>query len=281
MKCAWQELLAILPTGLRADVDKYGRECLQELRLRLGRPPELVLQNSSKWLPANVSAQDLSFVVHTASKYSPWAASTVSNGYITAPGGHRIGICGEAIVKEDRMLGIRTPTSLCIRVARDFPDIAGRAAGTKGNILIIGPPGSGKTTLLRDLIRQISESGNCITVVDERGELFPDGFEQGRRTDVLTGCSKAQGLDMALRTMGPSSIAVDEITAEADCKALMECSWCGVRLLATAHASNLNDLKSRPVYKTLWDARIFENILILRRDKTWYTERMMGCQSST
>ena len=281
MKCAWQELLAILPPGMRMDVDKYGRECLQELRLRLGRPPELVTHSGSKWLPAKVSAQDLSFVVHTASKYSPWAASTVSKGYITAPGGHRIGMCGDAVVKEDKTVGIRTPTSLCIRVARDFPGIAAKAAGIKGNILIIGPPGSGKTTLLRDLIRQISESGNCITVVDERGELFPGSFDQGRRTDVLTGCSKAQGLDMALRTMGPSCIAVDEITAEADCKALMECSWCGVRLLATAHASNLTDLKSRPVYKPLWDARIFENILVLNRDKTWSTERMMGCQSST
>lgn len=281
MKCAWQELLAILPPSMRMDVDKYGRECLQELRLRLGRPPELVTHSGSKWLPANISTQDLSFVVNTASKYSPWAATTVSKGYITAPGGHRIGMCGDTVVKEDKTVGIRTPTSLCIRVARDFPGIAAKAAGTKGNILIIGPPGSGKTTLLRDLIRQISESGNCITVVDERGELFPAGFDQGRRTDVLTGCSKAQGLDMALRTMGPSCIAVDEVTAEADCKALMECSWCGVRLLATAHANKLTDLKSRPVYKPLWDARIFENILILRRDKTWYTERMMGCQSST
>ena len=173
--------------------------------------------------------------------------------------------------------GIRNLSSLCIRVARDFPGIAARAAGIKGNILVIGSPGSGKTTLLRDLIRQISDSGQTVTVVDERGELFPTGFEQGRRTDVLTGCSKAQGLDMALRTMGPSCIAVDEITAQSDCQALQECGWCGVRLLATAHASDLNDLKSRPVYRPLLESCIFENVLVLQRDKTWHTERMMAC----
>jgi len=275
MKCAWQELLSILPPAMRSEVDKLGRENLQELRLRLGRPAELVTQNGSRWLPRMVSSQDIGFVVQTASKYSPWAAATVAQGFITAPGGHRIGICGEAVVKEDKTAGIRTATSLCIRVARDFPGIAARAAGIGGNILVIGPPGSGKTTLLRDLIRQISDSGFPVTAVDERSELFPAGFEQGRRTDVLTGCSKAQGLDMALRTMGPSYIAVDEITADTDCQALLQCSWCGVHLLASAHASSLNDLRSRPIYKPLWDARVFENILALRRDKTWYTERIM------
>jgi stage III sporulation protein AA len=277
MKCAWKELLAILPTAMRPEVDKYGKDELQELRLRMGRPPELVLHSGSRWLAQTVSGQDISFVVHTASKYSPWAAATMARGYITAPGGHRIGICGEAVVKENEMAGIRSATSLCIRVARDFPGIAAKASGISGNLLIIGPPGSGKTTLLRDLIRQISNSGCAIAVVDERGELFPVGVDQGRRTDILTGCSKVQGLEMALRTMGPSCIAVDEITAENDCRALLECSWCGVRLLATAHANNLNDLKSRPVYKPLWEARIFDNMLILGRDKSWYAERMVAC----
>lgn len=280
MKCAWKELLSILPHSMRPEVDKY-QSSLQELRLRLDRPPELITQSGNRWLPVNVTQQDLNFVIHTASKYSPWAAATAAKGYITAAGGHRIGMCGDVVIKEDKSAGIRTLTSLCIRVARDFEGIASRAADIKGNILIIGPPGRGKTTLLRDLIRQISNSGSCVAVVDERGELFPQGFQQGRRTDVLTGCSKAQGLDMALRTMGPECIAVDEITADSDCSALLECAWCGVRLLATAHAENVRDLHSRPVYKALWNTGIFESVLILRRDKSWYTERMMECLSST
>lgn len=278
MKCAWKELLAILPMHMRAEVDKHGKESLQELRLRLGLPPELVTAQGSRWLCMEVSQQDLSFVIHTASRYSPWAAATAALGYITAPGGHRIGLCGEAIVKEDKPMGIRTPTSLCIRVARDFPGIAAKVSDIKGNILILGAPGCGKTTLLRDLIRQISDKGSgSIAVVDERAELFPTGFYTGRRTDVLTGCSKAQGLDMALRTLGPSCIAVDEITAEIDCQALVKCGWCGVRLLATAHAANMTELRHRPVYRSLLEFSLFDTFLILRADKTWYTERSTVC----
>ncbi len=277
MKCAWNAFLSILPPDIRVDVDKLGREDAQELRLRMDYPPELITARGSRWLPILVRQQDIDFVIQMASRYSPWAASTAAYGYITAPGGHRIGICGDAVVKDDKVTGIRSATSLCIRIARDFPGIAAKAVRLTGNILIIGIPGSGKTTLLRDLIRQVSESGCRVAVVDERAELFPNGLERGRRTDVLAGCSKAQGLDMALRTMGPDCIAVDEITSIDDCQALIQCAWCGVRLMATAHAASLEDIKSRQVYRPLWDAKIFDSFLILRKDKTWYTERMMTC----
>ena len=196
-------------------------------------------------------------------------------GYITAVGGHRIGICGDAAVKEDKFSGIRTPSSLCIRVARDFSGIAAKASGVTGNILILGPPGSGKTTLLRDLIRQISDQGQgSVAVVDERGELFPAGFYIGRRTDILTGCCKGEGIDIALRTMGPICIALDEITQDDDCQALIQSSWCGVRILATAHAANVLDLKRRPIYTKLLECRIFDTALVLNKDKTWRTERI-------
>lgn len=275
MRCAWNELLKILPLSLRADVDRHGRGSLLELRLRLNLSPELVTVNGSTWLGPTVTESDISFVVNAASRYSPWAAATAAKGYITAQGGHRIGLCGETVITNGTITGIRSVTSLCIRVARDIPGIAASAADIRGNILILGPPGSGKTTLLRDLIRQISDRNKgSIAVVDERGELFPTGFITGKRTDILTGCTKAEGLPIALRTMGPSCIAVDEITAKEDCTALAEAGWCGVRLLATAHAADCTDLASRPVYRPLLDCGLFDNLIILRPDKSWRTERM-------
>ena len=118
--------------------------------------------------------------------------------------------------------------------------------------------------------------------MDERGELFPyvkdmPCFDTGKRTDILIGCGKMEGVEMALRTMGPSFIAVDEITADEDCKALIRSGWCGVRLLATAHASDLKDLYHRSVYRPLVENQLFDNVIVLQEDKSWRVERMGQC----
>jgi len=277
MKCAWQELLSILPPLIRSEVDALGKETMQELRLRLGHPPELVFCTDRISLPTNVVQQDLQFVINAASKYSPWLAETLSQGYLTAPGGHRIGVCGEAIVKDGRMTGIRDLSSLCIRVARDFPGMIRDRSLSSGSVLIIGKPGSGKTTFLRDLIRLRSASGTgSVAVVDQRGEIFPfaSNFMSGQRVDVMTGCNKKEGMEVMLRTMGPETIAVDEITSEEDCNGLLHAAWCGVSLIATAHAASKFDLLNRPVYKPLINGNIFDTLVILQKDKSWKVERM-------
>lgn len=276
MRCAWEQLLMILPLWLRREVDGLGRESMQELRLRTNCPPELVQKGGSLWLRRNVTEEDLSFCLNAASRYSPWNAATLDQGYLTAPGGHRIGVCGGAVVKGEKMAGIRDVTSLCIRVARDFDGIEENLGALSGSILILGPPGWGKTTLLRALIRRISEGGEHVAVVDERQELFPSGgaFERGKCTDVLSGCPKAEGILTVLRTMGPDTIAVDEITAQEDTQALLRAANCGVRLLATAHAASRDDLKQRAVYRPLLESSTFANLVIMNRDKSWKLERM-------
>lgn len=283
MKCAWEEYLGILPLWLRREVDDLGRDSLKELRLRLGLPPELVLQKGNRWMNRSIRGDDLNFVINTASKYSPWASVTAANGYITAAGGHRIGICGDAVVQNGCMTGIRNPTSVCIRVARQFPGIADGSEKYKGSVLIIGAPGRGKTTLLREWIRVRSNEGQgSVAVVDERGEIFPrvNGgfcFDAGNATDVLTGITKQQGIDCVLRTMTPSCIAVDEITAAVDCEAMRTAAWSGVDLLATAHASSMDDLFRRPVYRPLAQSGLFQTVVVLAEDQTWHAERMKSC----
>ena len=280
MKCAWQALLNILPVWLRNDVDKLGKETLQEIRLRQDKPPELVMKDEMRTLGRLVDKDDLSFSINITSRYSPWAATTISKGYITAPGGHRVGIFGNAVCSNGKMTGIRTASSLCIRVARDFQGLADNARKYDGSVLIIGPPGSGKTTLLRDLIRQRSDYQNqFVSVVDEREEIFPYDntkpcFYAGKHTDIVSGCGKKEGIDLALRNMTPETIAVDEITAQEDCASLIHAGWCGVKLLATAHAASREDLESRPIYKPLYNSGIFDTLIILQRDKSWIGERM-------
>ncbi len=276
MMCAWKELLGILPPWMRSPVDSLGRRSMRELRLRINAPPEVVLKEKSCFLDRNVSQEDIQFCLNTASRYSPWTASTCAKGYLTAPGGHRIGLCGSAVYHDGTIGGIRQVQSLCIRVARDHPGIADRAASCTGSTLILGAPGWGKTTLLRDLCRQIS-SHHQVSVMDERGELFPNGIPRGKRMDVLTGCPKPLGLDMLLRTMGPEYIALDEITAPEDCEALIHAANCGVFLLATAHASSLAQYRKRAVYAPLVQQNLFSTLLVLHKDQSYTLERMDVC----
>lgn len=257
---------------MRPEVDRLGKTSLQELRLRINAPPELVLKTGAIWLSTCVREEDLQFCMNMASKYSPWSSETLAKGYLTAPGGHRIGICGEAVIQDNAIHTIRKITSLCIRVARDFPGISLNAPSFSGSILILGAPGWGKTTFLRDLSRRISQS-HTVCVVDERDELFPVGFQRGKRMDVMSGFPKTVGIEIALRTMGPAYIAMDEITAQQDTEALIRACGCGVKLLATAHASDLQDFSRRKIYKDLVSLDIFDHYLILHADQTYHVER--------
>ena len=145
--------------------------------------------------------------------------------------------------------------------------------GVLTDTLILSPPGLGKTTLLRDIIRRVSEGEGCrsrrVALADERGEVAAlyhgvPQLEVGRRTDVVEGCPKAQGLMLLLRAMGPQVLAADEITAPEDVAALRTAAGCGVTLLATAHGADRTDLERRPVYRALLEERLFRKLVRIR-----------------
>ena len=208
----------------------------------------------------------------------------MKQGFLPLRGGHRLGFCGTAVVERGEVTALRDLSSANLRVARachGCADEALRLLGeSPGSVLIAGPPGSGKTTLLRELVRLLSDRlGRRVGVVDSRGELAAclngePQFAIGRRTDVISMVPKAQGMELLLRVMSPEWIAVDEITAGEDVRALNRAGYCGVRLLATVHAYGLTDLKRKPLYRKLLEEGIFDTILSLDRQRQLRLERM-------
>ena len=167
-----------------------------------------------------------------------------------------------------------------------FEDVSFRI-DTDWKLGFVGRNGRGKTTLLRDLIRRLSEGDNAhpalrIAVVDERGELGAvyhgmAQFDLGRRTDILTGIPKAEGISMLLRTMNPQVIAVDEITDFADIHAMSLAANCGVSFLATVHGRDLQEIKHRKVCRELLDASLFTRFAVLEKAKGERRCRVESC----
>ena len=273
-----------LPLRLRREalaLSEEDRAGAEELRLRAGWPMTALIGGAERPLGgAPVEGTELEQLVEIASGASLHTVlDQVRRGYLTFEGGHRIGLCGTAVLREGEIHALRCISSANLRIARQVKGAAGPVldrlcpGGRLADTLILAPPGLGKTTLLRDLIRSASEGESCIplrvSLADERGEVAAmyNGLPQlevGCRTDVAEGCPKAQGLMLLLRAMNPQVLAVDEITAPEDVKALITAAGCGVTLLATAHGEGRAGLERRPLYRPLLEEGLFRFLVRIR-----------------
>ena len=273
----------LLPHNLRERARELKREeraSCEEFRLRLGYPASVVMPEGERSMGGDpVTKRELGFVLEAATGASVHSASSrLAEGFITAKGGFRVGLCGAVGLSGGEPGGFTSISSAAIRISREHkgacvPIIDSvYSGGEVRSTLIISPPGGGKTTLLRDLVRYISDSagGPRVGLCDERSEIaaFFDGeptMDVGRRTDVLDGCPKARAVSMLLRSMNPGVIAIDEITAEEDAEAMTRAAHCGVKLIATAHAASRTELAERPIYRALLASGVFEELIIIRK----------------
>ena len=278
---------ALLPRRLReAALAVEGKGTVEELRLRVGE--RLALTTPEGEVPVDtgrVAGEDLEAVLDMATGSSRYtAAQTLRQGFLTAEGGFRIGVCGTAVVEQGQVTAFRDLSSLNIRIPRQQLGLADRVLpallrdGALPSVLVLSPPGGGKTTLLRDLVRALSdEKGLRVSLVDERGELAAvyRGVPQlrvGRRTDVLDACPKALAVPSLLRAMNPQVIAVDEVAVAEDVAALELAAGAGVALLATVHAAGVEDLRKKPILAGMLDRGLFQKSVRIARlgEGRWY-----------
>ncbi len=283
---------ALLPPALRLAAMRLPaeeREACEELRLRRGRRMTALIRGREYGLGMDrVTEDDLRSVLETATCASLHAAGDkLIRGFVPAPGGVRVGVCGTAVMGRSGPEGMRDFSSLALRVPREVPGCADGVweALTEGGFrstLIVSTPGGGKTTLLRALIRRLSEAGYRLAVADERGEIADayagePRFDVGPCTDVMSGIPKAEGIEMLLRVMNPQIVAMDEIAGPGDARALLEAVGCGVLLLATAHGES-GEPESRTCRRLL-DAGAFQRRVWVenRHGERLYTVEAAPC----
>lgn len=267
--CQNNRLFKYLPKKIRKIMYFIPSEGLEEIRLRQGLPIALYYRDRCCYITSKgqlsvsytgcliATKADLIEGMELISEASVYALEDeIKNGYITIDGGHRVGICGSAVLKEGKITNINHISGLNYRVAKEIIGAAKKImpyiydSEKIRNTLIISPPQCGKTTLLRDVARSLSASGKKVSVIDERNEISAlnngyQGYDLGVSCDVLGGASKSEGALLMLRSMSPDVIITDELGADEEGKVLSRIANSGVHLISTIHAKNRSELEKR------------------------------------
>lgn len=230
---------------------------ITEIRLRVNCPL-IVYERSKEWMCHEymVSERDIQDTFNMITEYSAYSfEENIKNGYITIPGGHRVGLGGQVVKKNNHIEIIKNIKFLNFRICHDLrnveTELVRNLVSEIRNILIISSPGLGKTTLLRNIIRGYSNKiGVSVSVIDERNEISGSYrgvpmIDLGTRTDVISDCNKYEGIMMAVRALAPKIIAVDEIGNEKDYSAIEYAINSGVSVIATIHGNEINEVKNK------------------------------------
>lgn len=261
-------------------------EHLQEIRVRNGQYIILYYDGVERIINEDINSiirdEHIREMLEYISQYSLYAyEQELKQGYITIEGGHRVGITGKTVIDNGKVKSLKYINGFNIRISHEIIGCANSIIPyihneiDKGiyHTLIISPPKCGKTTILRDLIRMISNGsvkiqGKNVGVVDERSELGAcyHGKPQndlGKRTDILDGCPKVEGMMMLVRSMSPEVIVVDEIGMEKDAMAIEYAIHSGCKIIASIHGRDLEEMKHKPMIGNMIKKKLFQRYIVL------------------
>ena len=212
-------------------------EQVHEIRLRVGCPVQMTISGvlcTSACVPAlrkivltQLQMDEIFLTLCGGSVHTHQAEA--AQGYVTLPNGCRAGLGGRFFLHPTQGAVLQQLHSVNLRIARwkwiTLPEelrslLEQRLTG----VLLIGEPDSGKTTLLRSIARALAAQDKTVCVIDERREICPGAtvpYEQKlMAVDEISGLPKAMAVQMALRTLSPQFILLDELGGTEEVRAL-------------------------------------------------------------
>ena len=262
-----------------AQLPTQTAERVQELRLRTGCAVTFTVQGRqcpASALPGcppalaaiRLDALQIEEIFHTLCNGSVHAHEReLAEGYLTTAAGNRVGVAGQFVQREGQSITLQRVTSLNLRIARGCiiplpPELDKLLERHFTGLLIVGEPGSGKTTLLRTIARTLAERQRLVAVVDERNELFSP--EQPLPPlERIGGVDKARAVQMALRTLAPQVILLDELGGLEETRALEQGFFGGVDFIASIHAPDAAQARCRPQVQTLLQRGMLRQLVVL------------------
>ena len=266
--------LSLLPNALSDEIrqrlatPQLFRLRPAEVRMRNGRIASLSVYRAGTLvnipLTFIASSEDMSKTLSRATGGSVYAyEEELKHGYITLAGGVRIGV-GGCVRKAENTFALTELRSLVFRL----PTGKGQADAlfsfyteSRGGILLFAPPGGGKTTLLRAFTERAA-AAQRVAVIDTRREFFFSS--PALLLDLLSGYPKAEGAELALRTLSPELIVFDEVGVE-ECAALCRLVSFGVRTVASIHGEDAKVLLSLPAIRPLLSSGLFSYLWDIRQ----------------
>ena len=275
-KSCYLYILDLLPPLCRKSITDVQKKyvlndtLVNEIRLRYKRNVSLTAANKSFFADYVMSEQDMKNTLSAICRGSVYAyQKTIKRGYIPLPFGGRAGVVGE-LADEELDVAVETITSVNIRIPHHIRGKCGKIFDLflkhgKG-MIIYAPPGVGKTTFLRDLSIELSRGSNAkkVALVDSRRELDNGQIPSDCLIDTLAGYPKSLGIEIAVRTMSCDIIVCDEIGAD-EVAQIRKSLFCGVPVIAAAHASSFSELCSREGISSLINEGAFSHAVGIRR----------------